>query len=69
MKSYSKALLKVFFITFFSALICETIRGFHSQLTFSLTELVVAIIAGCYGGCFYLFVLRGAVGSRPVGSS
>ncbi len=68
LKSYSKALLNVLFITFFSALICETIRGFHSQLAFSLTEWVVAIIAGCYGGCLYLIILRGIIGPRPVNS-
>jgi glycopeptide antibiotics resistance protein len=69
LKSYRKALLNVLFITFFSALICETIRGFHSQLAFSLTEWVVAIIAGCYGGCLYLIILRGIVGPRPGNSS
>ncbi len=68
LKSYKSALMKVLFITFFSISICETIRGFHSQLSFSFTEFVVAIIAGCYGGCLYLIILRGIAGPRPVDS-
>ena len=64
--SFGRALLNVLFISTCTALVCETVRGFHSQLAFSIAEWVVAVIAGCYGGCLYLTILKGITGPGPV---